>query len=427
MTTTAVSPPAPTQPPIAPKLCRSCGAANPPDAAYCQRCSRGRFAPPWVRALRKVGAGFTVQVNDPHEKSKATEPTLTFYKWWFGGRAAFHIHSQEQWERIKQVVDTELLAILGWTSRQQVLDTLADDGVDARAILAQNPSVLLEIVTALGEAALAEREPAALAEAANRIAVLGEQVDRARRAAFRSSVEELPPDRSTGPRQLAELSGQLAEAERLAALAELRRRVGVLELFGELLHDERSYRIVNHRSAIHRLLEESIWILDERCWLRSQRKVLRAVIDRRVAERDRPYAKKPPDFAFAVDDGRLLVVSICPPSREPGVADLDRLERQVGQLLDIEPYGRWEATLVGERIPWKLRSTLGLRNESFAAKSYEEVFDEPLQHYRARLGVLNRLGAAAPATAEGPNALPGDIEDLALGEGHLDDELPGDP
>lgn len=272
----------------------------------------------------------------------------------------------------------------------------AGDPIDAKAILTEDPSLLFEIVAALGEGALGEQELAALGESRERIAALAVEVDQAQRVALRRSLEQLSAAKTTGSRQLAELSEQLAHAERVAAVAELRRRVGVLELFKERLHDERSYKIVSHRSAIHGLLEEAIWILDERCWLSARTRVLRAVLDRAAAGRDRPYAKKPPDFACAVGEGRLLVVSICPPSREPGVADLERLERHAAACHEIEPLARCEATLVGERIPARLRAILERRKDSFGAKTYEELVDAPLRRYSSRLAVLSRLGGAGP-------------------------------
>lgn len=396
ITAAAATPPASAHPPLAPKLCGACGAVNSPGATRCASCGRARFAPPWVRALRQVDRGFAVQANDPHEKSEATEPTLTFYKWWLGGHSVFHIRSHEQWERVKQIVDNELLASLGWTSRQEALAALTGEGIDAKAILAENPGLLFEIVAALGEGALGEQEPAALGESRERIAALAVEVDQAQRVALRRSLEQLSAARTAGSRQLAELSEQLAHAERVAAVAELRRRVGVLELLAERLRDERSYKIVNRRSAIHGLLEEAIWILDERCWLSARTRVLRAVLDRAASGRDRPYAKKPPDFACAVGEGRLLVVSICPPSLEPGVADLERLERHAAACHQIEPLARCEATLVGERIPAWLRATLERREDSFQAKTYEELVDAPLRRYRSRLAVLSRLGGAGP-------------------------------
>ena len=387
---TAITSPTPSLPTDAPRLCSSCGAASAADASRCESCGGDRFAPPWVRELRKVDRSFAVQVNDPHEKSESDEPSLTFYKWWMSGRSSFHIRNQAQWERVKEIVDTELLASLGWASKEEIVAALAArgeeaNGFDAKAILAKNPRLLLDIAEALQEGALGEQDPAAINESRQRIAAVAAKAEAAQWAAFRRSLEKVSQSKTTGPRQLIELTDELGLGERHVAAAELRRRAGLLELFTERLHDERSYKIVKYRCSIHRLLEQAIWIVDECCWPGEEGKALRVALDRAAVERDRPYAKKPPDFACAVHEGRLLVVSVQPPSRELGVADLDLLERHVAACRELEPFAAFEATLVGAQVSEELRGTLDLREDSFKVKTYAQLVDEPLQRYRTRL------------------------------------------
>jgi hypothetical protein len=181
----------------------------------------------------------------------------------------------------------------------------------------------------------------------------------------------------------------LTLGERLTATTELRRRVGVLELLKERMQDERSYKIFNYRSSVHRLLEEAIWIVDDRLWLAGDRTALRVALDRAAVANDRPYTKKPPDFACAVHEGRLLVVSVQPPSQGLTVADLDQLERYVATCREIEAFDEFSAILVGEQVSMELRTTLDLRDPAFQAMTYAQLVDEPLQRYSARLEALS--------------------------------------
>jgi hypothetical protein len=132
----------------APKLCIFCGNESPYDAPRCESCGRERFAPPWVRALRNVGNSFAVQVNEPHENSEGTTPVLSFYRLRRGlGHSTFSIYEQSHWERVKEIVDSELLGRLGWTSRQEIAAALggngeASNGSKAKKALAEDPRLL---------------------------------------------------------------------------------------------------------------------------------------------------------------------------------------------------------------------------------------------------------------------------------------------
>jgi hypothetical protein len=379
-------------PPKPPPLCNACGATNLPDATRCESCGSERFAPAWVRALRKADRNFSVQVDDPHEKSDSTEPILSFYKWWQGGRANFKIRDQGQWERLKEIVDTDLAPVLGWSSKEEALATLSaareqSNGLDdrSRAILEHNPGLIVDLARALAGSAIDTEDLSRLEDVCERIAAVAVNVETAHGAAIRRSFGSVSEGRETGPRQLASLTEKLLRSDDRAAQAELRRRVGVLELFAEHIEDERSYKITNYRSAIHRLLEQSIWILDERYWLGEEVSALRVALDRAVAERDRPYAKKPPDFACGILDERLIVAAIQAPSKELDIADLDQLERHVAACFEVQPFAAFEAILVGKTASEELRKTLELRDRSFRVKTYSQLIDERWRDYRSRL------------------------------------------
>jgi hypothetical protein len=149
------------------------------------------------------------------------------------------------------------------------------------------------------------------------------------------------------------------------------------------------------------LLEQSIWILDERYWLGEEVGVLRAALDRAVAERDRPYTKKPPDFACGIFDERLIVAAIQPPSKELGIADLDQLERHVAACFEVQPFAAFEAILVGKTASEELRKTLELRDRSFRVKTYSQLIDERWRDYRSRLD-----GDGPPPSPEVPSPSP---------------------
>jgi hypothetical protein len=372
-------------------LCNACGADNPAAAERCVSCGSERFAPPWVRALRRADPNFAVQVDDSHEKSDSNEPVLSLYKWWLGGRANFKIRDQGQWERLKEIVDTELAPVLGWSSKEEALAQLAAreqaDGLDdsSRSLLERNPGLVADLARDLSTIPIDPEDLSRLEDVCERIAAAATAAESAHMAAICRLLARVSDARGTGPRQLGALTEELMRGDKRAAQAELRRRLGLLELFAARAEDERSYKIANHRSAIHRFLEQAIWILDERYWFGEDVSGLRSALDSAVAEHDRPYTKKPPDFACGVYDGCLIVASIQPPAKELGIAELDQLERHVAACLEIKSFTVFEATLVGKKVSEDLRKALQLRDDSFKVKTYSELFDDRLRDYRLRL------------------------------------------
>jgi hypothetical protein len=397
----------------APKICNVCGAANAFDAKRCESCGRDRFAPPWVRALRGIDNTFSVQVKEPHEDSEGTTPVLSFYRSRRGGYSTFNIYEQSHWERVKEIVDSEFLERLGWRSGEELVAALNADakGKNGKAKgnadgngngaagkgngsngaatpPAKDPRLLLTVAESLAAAPLDELDLDALSDARERVAKLAAKVEEAQRTATRSAIESVSKDKRNGVQQLAELIEGQTRGDRVAAEVELRRRVGVLELLKERFADDRSYKIVNYRSAIHRLIERAIWVFDERYWLADAAKELRTALDRAVVAGDRPYAKKPADFACAVEDDKLLVVSAKPPKGDLAVADLDKLEQQVASCRAHGSFESFEAILVGKEVSDELRETIEMRDSAFQVRTYDEVVEKSLRSYSTRLEAL---------------------------------------
>ena len=80
-------------------ICDKCGTHNKPGADRCTQCDSTRFAPEWVKELRRVNRSVAVQITTAHPSSESTSPKITLYKWWPGGKATFNIPTPQQWDR----------------------------------------------------------------------------------------------------------------------------------------------------------------------------------------------------------------------------------------------------------------------------------------------------------------------------------------
>lgn len=387
MTTTATNSSETLQDAAPAKICGTCGAENSAEAPRCATCRSDRFAPPWVLALRKLDRYLSVQVNKPHEKNEGGAPSLTFYRWWPGGRANIHIHEQAQWERAKEVVDGELLSALGWGSKKDLSKALESGGDDAklREMVAKNPGLVSEMIQALEATVGGEQEREKLQEARDRVAAGAARLDSRYRAATKQAFTDLSDNDATAVKKLADLSAERGVEESSIRSAEMGRRLALLDLLEERMKDERSYKVLNHRSSVHQLVEQMMWLVDERCWLSGEGASLRRSLDAAAAERDKPYVRKPLDFACGVAGATLMVVSVQPPGRELVVEDLDGLEQHVAECRESKSFEAFKATLVGESISEELVKAIATRDASYGVETYEGLLAASRGAYRPQL------------------------------------------
>lgn len=378
----------------APKICRACGRPNKSDAVRCVECNSDRFAPPWVRALRMVSRGFAVQVNEPHEGEDGNVPTLTFFKWWSGGRVSFHIREHKQWKRVKEIVDSELLQVLGWG------DTPSSNGngngkaseqlvkaVPVEELLASTAPALAELANVDGGEMAAQGLEEIVRCQENTATWMGKLAE-AHARAVRAGVVELPDDKVKAARQLGELASSAARMERAAAMAELRRRAAVLEGLGETLREARGYRVVKHRTAVNRTLEQALWVVDEAWWLGGDAEELRRSLDSKAEEEDKRYSRKPLDFAVGLRDGRLLVAKVLPPDKPLEPADLLALEEDVARCKEMAEVSSFEMVMVGPEITEELQKVVELRSDGTRVMTYDQLVTRATERCKGRLEQL---------------------------------------
>lgn len=379
-----------------PKICDRCGAENPQDAEECVECGKERFAPSWVRALRHINQNFSVQVTDPHADASHQEPSVTLYKWWPGGRSTLHIRTEAHWDRIKEIVDTELAGHLGWASKEKIAAEIRSrkrvskqlEG-DAKALLKENPDLLAEIAQGLRLEDISQDDLPRVAESLGKIAKILAGVDESHHLAIRQLVEKLPKQKAAAIRQLTELMNELTIGQITAVTSEVRRRVALLETFTGRINDERTYEITGDES-IHRLLERAMWIVDERYWLMHSNAQLRTVVTKELAKEDKRFEKRRPDFVCGAVDKKLIIIEIKRPSHTLDVADLNQLERYV-VLCDKydDEHSSFEALLVGSKASDDLKSTLKVRGSAFKVRTYTQLVSDTERRYRRYLDALS--------------------------------------
>lgn len=378
------------------QLCDSCGAHNPPAASECKECGGKRFAPEWVHELRRINRSFSVQVRPAHPESANKDPRLTLYKWWPGGRQSFNINTAEHWTEVKRIVEGELGVFLGWKTAEEIKADAEADGKKAttaekqiRGLVKQDPKFVTQVLRDLKLDKVSEEDFPKLTEAIGDLAQIFIGVDEAQRTAIKGLVEQLPAQGKKAIEELAELMEELTAGQIAAVAGEVHRRVGLLNTFKDRVLDDRTYEITGDGS-IHRLLEQAMWIVDERYWLMHSNQQLRTIVTKQLAKEDKKFEKHRPDFVCGTVDKKLIVIEIKRPSHTLSVSDLNQMERYVVlcQKYDDELTG-YEAILVGQQASDDLKRTLKLRGRSQRVRTYTQLIDDTERRYADFLKALD--------------------------------------
>lgn len=381
-------------------VCNKCGALNAAKATACDQCGSTKFAPEWVRQLRRVSSAFAVQVCDPHPASENSDLVLTLYKSWPQPKS-FNIPSAAQWDAVRRIVETDLAPLLGWRTPAQAAKAAKQAAkldkqthADLAALAANDPKSIAKIIRSLKLDELPPEELPQLSEAIADIANRLVGLDERRRRAIQQIVRKLPEQGAKALNQLAELMEELTVGQITAVTSEVQRRANLLKVFKERCLDESTYEIRGDGS-IHRLLESAMWIVDERYWLMHSNSQLRTIVTRQLAKEDEKHKLDRPDFVCGTVDKRLIIIEIKRPSHTLTVDDLNQLERYIVLCEQYHTDHRgFEAMLVGQKISADLDRTRKLRSERFKVKTYTDLIGDTERRYKDYLDALATQTAA---------------------------------
>jgi hypothetical protein len=296
---------------------------------------------------------------------------------------------------VKRIVEVELGEFLGWKTVEEIKASVEIEGKTARAaekqikgLVGQNPKFVTQVLKELKLDKVSEEDFPKLSEAIGDLAQILIGVDEAQRTAIKKLVKQLPEQGKKAVEELSTLMEELTAGQIAAVAGEVNRRVGLLNTFKERVLDDRTYEITGDGS-IHRLLEQAMWIVDERYWLMHSNRQLRTVVAKELAKKDKKSEKQRPDFVCGTVDKRLIVIEIKRPSHTLGVDDLNQLERYVMlcQRYNLE-LTSYEAILVGQKESDDLIQTRKLRGGSQKVRTYTQLIDDTERRYADYLKAL---------------------------------------
>jgi len=375
-----------------PQICSSCGFSNSPSALSCSKCHRSRFEPEWVKAKSPISRQFSVQVTTSNPAYGESQDRVTLSKWWPGGRATFHITKPGQWDEVKRIIDTQMAPILGWKTAENLLRDISSKDTDSakkskevNALITDHPQILKEIVTRIDPKKLSAEDFESLTETLGQISDVVTTANAGFREAFLSVIKKLPsqPQRALEDLDLLLKGWNLNVITNVAQ--QVRSRLETVSLFEERINDPRTLEITGDNS-IHRILERSMWLIDERYWLlHSNKTLLKSIGDDLGKINKKLYGKKRPDFVCGTVGDKLVILELKRPSHELKIEDLNQLETYIAVAEKHFKFSSFSAYLVGKSIGADLKQRLKYRSGGFGILLYANIIDETKKRYQEYL------------------------------------------
>jgi hypothetical protein len=374
------------------KVCDSCGYENEAKATKCIGCGKQRFAPEWVLAKRPINRQVSVDVTLSNPQYGTQHKRITLSKWWPGDKANFHLPNPQQWMEIRQYVE-ELYPVVGWkipkTQVEQVKQRLkTGKSIDAslQELVNQYPDLLTKLGKALDPKNIAKRDVPDLVNALVQQADLLSKGTAGFRESYVAVLKKLPIQPKKAFEQLENLLENWSLQQITSVAQTIKSRIETLELFRTQIKNERTFEIRGDNS-IHRILENAMWMIDERYFLLKSNKSLREFIGEEMSKRDKNrYGKKRPDFVCGSVGERLIIIELKRPSKVLNIEDLNQLETY---LTVVESYATkyrsHEAYLIGNKQDDDLIKRSKYRSSIFRILTYTDLIDATETRYQEYL------------------------------------------
>ena len=208
------------------------------------------------------------------------------------------------------------------------------------------------------------------------------------KVALKDVIEKISKENEKGMNELSDLMEKL-NLQQIVSLANIiKGRLETIDTFEQMIQNEKTYEI-NTDKSIHRLLEKSMWLVDENYWIVQSNRTLRTFIGEELSKKDEEYKDKRPDFACVDAGNKLLIIEIKRPSIELKKKELDQAEmyqRIIKKYQGTKHYGI-EIYLVGNRVSDEAREIIEYR-KGVQILTYQELIASCRRRYQEYLRII---------------------------------------
>lgn len=191
-----------------------------------------------------------------------------------------------------------------------------------------------------------------------------------------------------GMQELTDLMGSINLLQITALTNIVKGRLDTIDSFEKLILDEKTYEI-NSNKSVHRLLEKSMWIIDENYWIVQSNKSLRTFIGDEIMKKDKNRANKRPDFTCVNALNKLIIIEIKRPSLELTKKELDQAEQYhlLVKRYTNQKYFNTEVYLLGNKLSADAKELAELR-KNVHLYTYSEILEKCKRRYQEYLKIL---------------------------------------
>lgn len=386
------------------KLCQACGRENSPRAKSCSSCNSKRFVPSFIRKIEKINRQFYVQVTDPYEEGDKKK--ITLYKWWPAKKTSrlvrpksnvsFHINTAEQWQKIKEIIDYRLSKYVGWKSKKEILKGIESFEKEEKqsknkikTLVKNYPKFIRKVLKEIDFSKIKETDYQDIVDIMNELIEIVSETDQSFRIAFRQVIKQLPKQPKRAIEDLSELLKTWSLKQITSISYQVIERLETLKLFKERVLDDKTYEIQGDNS-IHRILENAMWIVDERYWLLHSNETLRKIVEKELSKKDRKYKNKRPDFVCGDVGNKLIIIELKRPSHTLKIEDLNQIETYLSIIEEHHKFSSFEAYLVGKRISMELERRIKYRGSQFKIRTFTELIGDTEKRYNEYINLLKK-------------------------------------
>lgn len=379
------------------KLCKKCSEKNNINNIECDYCESDKFLPEWVTDHKTITSGTSVDITKSSPQFGDVKKRVTLNKYVYGyGAQKFNIPNYEIWERIKKVIDDDFAVKLGWRKKGDIIEGIKAEVKEdkknkreVKAIINDNPQFSNEFIKTIAQnIKVADHER--IQEFAKYIFELGSTYDEVYLASIKQVFDNLKNENALTVASLADLLKEWNLKQINDVSREVKRRIKEIELFVEKIQDDKTLEIKGDNS-IHRILERSMWLLDEKYWIIQSNKQLRTFIGKELAKEDKRFEKKRPDFACGSFSGQLVIIELKRPKHELTVNDLNQLEKYIilSKKYQDKKFSSYKGYLVGNSKSVKLEETLEFR-KNIEILTFNDLIEDCKKRYNEFLRTLNK-------------------------------------
>ena len=165
----------------------------------------------------------------------------------------------------------------------------------------------------------------------------------------------------------------------------VKKRLNDIDIFEKMIyeiHDEKT----NTDKSIYRILEKSMWIIDDSYWIVQSNKSLRTFIGDEI---EKTYSKKRPDFVCVNHGNKLIILEIKRPSIELAKDEIDQAElyQRIIKKYKGQNYNSIRVILIGNKISDEAREVVDLR-KNIEIKTYQDFLESCRKRYDEYLKVI---------------------------------------